>query len=593
MGPFSLKLPVALLALAACGQSQFSNLAVTDDGSQVYFATGLRLVSEASQNLPTGSAIYRIANGANGAIERVTTPSGYNPLPFHGYSQGNAQISADKRLFSYTEYNNCYGGSACITFPSSSTSFLLLDGAAYGQPLKGEAQISRNGRFVLTYLTSCCAIPPQPPVIQYYDLQAGTTVQVPLPPSARRQALTSAGTALLLNSQTGSLMLWTPQSSSKLATAVPAKSAILNDAGTWVVYEAATGTTADLRGFEISTARDVVLASRSIEFWSSPVFGSSISNDGSLVVYLSAPQPGQPVQVWSIQPDGGNRRELSNFPQDITEAAFSGDGRTVVVVTGGRIVSMDLTNGALRELIGTTPTCYPGIPPSSSGIAFLAPGSLYLLEGTALAASTETASAPLPDTLAGSQVLMNGKPLPLLIASPTGIWFQVPFEATPGTTATLTVNYGSPFQGCSLDIPISGRSPYLFQDSTASTIVIHQDFSGLVTRESPAKPGEVVTVYSLGLGGVTPSVPTGLVTPLVPLSPLNWPFACYQGNSIENGQMLDVPFAGMAPGMIGIYQVNIRMPDPLPSGNPLVINCGTPGNIYERGGGAIAIGGPG
>ncbi len=582
--------------MAACAQGQFSNLAVTDDGSQVYFATSLRLVSEASQSLPDGSAIYRVANSANGAIERVTTPSGFNPLPYHAYSQGNPQISADNRLFSYTVYDNCGGGSACITFPSTSNSFLLLDGAPYGQSLKGEAQISRNGRFVMSYLASpasCCGIPLQPAVIQYYDLQAGTTVQVPLPPSARRQALTSAGTALLLNSQTGSLMLWTPQSSSKLATAVPAKSAILNDAGTWVVYEAATGTTADLRGFEISTGRDVVLASRPIEFWSSPVFGSSISNDGGLVVYLSAPQPGQPVQVWSIQPDGGNRRELSNFPQDITETAFSGDGRTVVVFTGGRIVSMDLTDGELRELIGITPTCSPGIPPSTAGIAFLAPGSLYLLEGTGLAASTETASAPLPDTLAGTQLLMNGRPLPLLIASPTGIWFQVPFEAAPGTTATLTVNHGSPFQGCSVDIPISGRSPYLFQDSTASTIVIHQDFNGLVTRDSPATPGEVVTVYALGLGGVTPSVPTGLVTPLVPLSPLNWPFACYEGNSTENGQMLDVPFAGLAPGMIGIYQVNIRMPDPLPSGTPLVLNCGTPGNVYERGSGAVATGGPG
>jgi uncharacterized protein (TIGR03437 family) len=590
MGPFSLKLPAALLAMALCAQGQFSNLAVTDDGSQVYFATNLRLVSEASQNVPDGSAIYRIANGA---ITRVTTPSGFNPLPYHAYSQGNPQISADKRLFSYTEYNNCYGGSACITFPSSSTSHLLLDGAPYGQPLKGEAQISRNGRFVLTYLTSCCAIPPQPPVIQYYDLQAGTTVQVPLPPSARRQALTSAGTALLLNSQTGSLALWTPQSSSKLATSVPAKSAILDDAGTWVIYEASSGTTAQLRAFAIATGQDIVLASRSVEFWTAPVFGSSIGTRGNLVVYVASPQPGQPVQVWRSRPDGTNRRQLSNFAQDVSEAVMTGDGRTVVAVTGGRMVSIDLIRGGVRDLIGATPTCYPGVPAPSAGVSMMAPGSLYSLKGTALAGSTATATPPLPDELAGAQVLMNGKPLPLLSVSPVEVWFQVPFEAPSGTNVTLSVAYGSPFQGCSVEIPISGRSPYLIEDSTGSTIVMHQGFSGQVTPQSPAKAGEVVTLYALGLGGVSPPVPTGAATPFAPLSPLNWPFACYQGSPYDNGASLDVPFAGLAPGLVGTYQVNIRMPDPLPAGNFLVLNCGTPGNNYERGGGAIATGGPG
>lgn len=141
MGHLYLKLSVALLVFSNCVQAQFSDLAVTDDAWQVYFATNVRLASESSQNLPPGTAIYTIANGA---IGRVTVPPGMNPLPFHTYSHGNPQVSADGRVFSYTSYSNCYGGSACITFPSTRTSFLTVNGQASDPSLKGEAQISRK-----------------------------------------------------------------------------------------------------------------------------------------------------------------------------------------------------------------------------------------------------------------------------------------------------------------------------------------------------------------------------------------------------------------------------------------------------------------
>ena len=59
---FGRPLSVALLVLSHCAQAQFSNLAVTDDGSRVYFATNLRLASESAQNLPSGAAIYSIGS---------------------------------------------------------------------------------------------------------------------------------------------------------------------------------------------------------------------------------------------------------------------------------------------------------------------------------------------------------------------------------------------------------------------------------------------------------------------------------------------------------------------------------------------------
>ena len=96
-----------------------------------------------------------------------------------------------------------------------------------------------------------------------------------------------------------------------LSTLAPAKSGIVNDLGTWIVYEASAGSKADLRAFEVATGRDVLLASRSVEFWNTPVFDASISNDGTTVLYVAAPESGQPSQIWTIRSDGTRSRSTS------------------------------------------------------------------------------------------------------------------------------------------------------------------------------------------------------------------------------------------------------------------------------------------
>src|ERR1039458_1745444 len=78
-----------LLLLAGSAPAQFSGLAPTDDGSQLYFVTMVRLASELSQNLPATTAIYRIQAGA---IQRITVPSPYSVGSPDLY-QGNAQVS--------------------------------------------------------------------------------------------------------------------------------------------------------------------------------------------------------------------------------------------------------------------------------------------------------------------------------------------------------------------------------------------------------------------------------------------------------------------------------------------------------------------
>jgi uncharacterized protein (TIGR03437 family) len=81
--------------------------------------------------------------------------------------------------------------------------------------------------------------------------------------------------------------------------------------------------------------------------------------------------------------------------------------------------------------------------------------------------------------------------------------------------------------------------------------VLNQDFS-LNGPANPLPRGQVLLVYATGLGAVVRqgqlSVTTATVTALV------------------NGQELPVQFAGLAPGYVGLYQVNVPIPAAAPPG---------------------------
>jgi uncharacterized protein (TIGR03437 family) len=177
--------------------------------------------------------------------------------------------------------------------------------------------------------------------------------------------------------------------------------------------------------------------------------------------------------------------------------------------------------------------------------------------------------------------------LPILSVSPTEIWFQVPFNLPVGSTPTVAVEQSSLFNGCSGGAAqVVERAPYFFNGGGLTAA--HQDFSGLVTMQAPAKPGEVVTFWGVGLGAVTPEAQTGVSTPLAPLYRLAAEFECHSGPLVD-GPALDVLFAGLAPSMIGVYQVSVRMPEPAPGTSFVFVNCGTPGSATERHGGLIPV----
>lgn len=170
---------------------------------------------------------------------------------------------------------------------------------------------------------------------------------------------------------------------------------------------------------------------------------------------------------------------------------------------------------------------------------------------------------------------IHGQPVPLLALSKSNgvdqINFLVPRDlanlhvppdlsslgAQPWTTIAVR---RKGVRGIPMWKQITPGSPVILSQPDGFAWAVHEDRS-LVTRESPAKRGEVVKVYASGLGQVDPPVPDEQPAPL---SPPSRTVAVFQAK--VGGVAADVLFSGLAAGLAGVYEVQIRIPSSAPPG---------------------------
>ena len=225
------------------------------------------------------------------------------------------------------------------------------------------------------------------------------------------------------------------------------------------------------------------------------------------------------------------------------------------------------------------------------GINGMVPGSMAILWGRALSDGTASAGEPLPYVLAGASVQVNGLAAPVISAEPAALRFQIPYEA--GGAAVVTLASNSPFEQYAMP-PAYPLTPWdlAFLDLSPDPAIylgisaIHQDFSSLVTLDNPAQPNEIVSFYAVGLGATTPAGQTGMPAPSNPPAVVVSPLQCSIENPDQTYTPVGVTFAGLAPGMSGIYQVSIQLPDSfslLPGERYIVIFCTVSGGGYVPG----------
>jgi uncharacterized protein (TIGR03437 family) len=211
--------------------------------------------------------------------------------------------------------------------------------------------------------------------------------------------------------------------------------------------------------------------------------------------------------------------------------------------------------------------------------AFCSPGSLASLFGVGFTSQQPTIakSLPLPTKLAGVQLRINDIPVPLLFVSDTQVNFQCPMLPV-NTNIHMAVESEAQLVSQPVKSVVFPATPSVFTiDSQADgqgAIVISATGELAMPRTQgvpsrPAKRGEFISIYSTGLGATRD--PIGAGTP-APLDKLLW----LQNNAfvVLDGVKLEPQFAGLTPGMVGLYQVNVQIPQDAPAGALIPIEVG-------------------
>jgi uncharacterized protein (TIGR03437 family) len=174
-------------------------------------------------------------------------------------------------------------------------------------------------------------------------------------------------------------------------------------------------------------------------------------------------------------------------------------------------------------------------------------------------------------------VTTNGNPVPIFYSTPGQLGIQIPVDLA-GPAASVQVSVGGQTSAAQ-NIPIAPVAPGLFSTDQsghgqgailiANTNTLVAPVGSIPGRDSrPAKPGDFITIFCTGLGAVSPSLATG--QPGTNNDTVEKPTVTIDGAPAV------VQFSGIAPGFVGLDQVNVQVPAGIRTANdiPVVLTIG-------------------
>jgi uncharacterized protein (TIGR03437 family) len=252
---------------------------------------------------------------------------------------------------------------------------------------------------------------------------------------------------------------------------------------------------------------------------------------------------------------------ITTFGEDETGELYAGSGSTIYRVESTaaptpRFSAANVVNAA---------NFAPGIVPGSLATVF----ATGVRETPGIAAAS---TIPLPRAIDGVSLTVGGLQAPILSVSNVGgsqqVNFQVPFEVAGRSSADVIITR-SGTASAAQSIAVLTEQPGVYA-AGGRGVAVHNTNYSLVSEASPLTPGEFAFVYAAGMGAVT-NVPATGAAPSVALAEIRGAIRV----TLE-GQPCEVQFAGLAPGFVGVYQINFRVPATAASGlQNLVVGVGS------------------
>jgi uncharacterized protein (TIGR03437 family) len=547
-----------------------TDVATTYDGQEAFFSTFSRLPG--SNDSPLWTTIFEYSGSQWSAL--VHSDSSGNVLsPF---------LNADASILGWQKGPYIYFGSCadCALRSSSALSGIDMNSVKINPFLLA---ISPNGRFLATpgYLSSFYTTPPA--------AQDLTTGQVWNPVELSGLSFFSGpfqvandGTLIGLKTDSNGLLVqppvllrWRPGVANKdILTAAQIRGfSVSADGSSAAVLTQPSADTIQIDLVDLETGNTQPILPQSPlprDPWRASM---SVSADGSRVIFCFidalnpdfltvAPTP----QVFFWDSSAGAPVSLSGLPEGAAGAVISGNGVVAWVATKtNRLLRFDLNQGTMQEILSAFPTLLQMVVSSP------VPGSVVHFLGAT--------------PVAGDHFRSNGLEFPIvpsdganetLIQVPWELASQVPAQGYTAFPLVLTKD-GYPFEQPLAFSATGSVMPLLEETPSANGASWNMksaaaDFSHLIDADHPAMPGETIVVWLTGLGPLDQPVATGAPGPSNPPAHPLAHVECGLG-SLNGGptwQGLVLPFIGYAPGLVGVYQLNVTIPSDWPAGMSLL-----------------------
>lgn len=347
-------------------------------------------------------------------------------------------------------------------------------------------------------------------------------------------------------------------------------------------------------GFDLTTGLGSVDAYKLVETWSGgtittqtppPPSNSNITLTSNLrtvatndVVYLTATVTSSNGST----PSGSVSFSIGTT--SLGSAPLTGSGGTATATLAINGLQLPAGSGAITATYNSTTSAplavsvtssgsgsaaTPAVTKVTNGASFqqgFAPGAVLSVFGSNLASVTQNASSvPLPLSVSGTEVLVNGIAAPLYYVSPKQLNVQIPYEVNVGSEAVVSINNNG--QVTTQSFPVAAAAPGIFTNS-----------SGALVPTSSAAVGQELAFYITGAGAVQPAVADG-AAPASATAIADLPAPTAQTTVTIGGANAPIDFIGIPWGLVGVTQINVRIPNGLPAGpQPVVVTVeGVPG----------------
>lgn len=269
----------------------------------------------------------------------------------------------------------------------------------------------------------------------------------------------------------------------------------------------------------------------------------------------------------------GQTFRFANFDQLITV----GDTPNLTIPTFGplAITADAFGNLYMADLKNRVAIHYPrvNIVNGANYLPRVAPGMVATLQSNTLnySFSEETAinsTVPLARTLGDLRVLVAGQPAPLYFTSPFQINFQMPNSAPTSGTVELQVEQASTGRIiAATEVAMSDASPGLFTLNGSGTGQLaavnaedNNSFNGVGENLKAVGRGKIIVLYGTGQGRVN-GAPEDGTPPSGAIETDGKPIVAIGGLRLTDAEIL---YSGVAPGLVGVWQLNLRVPDRVP-----------------------------